>query len=192
MIKLGEKVLSFILLFILFSGCAKDKAILEKMEALRSVPIDLCESDLMRIDKDSALAFSKNHQEAPYRMLVYTSSNECSTCAINNLSEWSVMLNLEKENKVEFVFILCPETSKVNHVVNAYHSSGLDHSVFIDTCGVFPQRNPHIPIETAFHTLLIDSKGYVVLAGNPLRNQKIQSLFEKILNEIGVHKEKYL
>ncbi len=173
---------SFLLfLFVLVSGCANDSAILTKIETIQSAPVELCISEMMEIDKDSAIKSNEIHHNAPFRMVVYTSPKECSTCALNNLSEWSVLFNLEKDNKLKFVFILCPGKKNINHVVDTYLLSGLDHAVFIDTCSIFSKRNPHIPEETIFHTFLLDSHNHVVLVGNPLRNPQIQMLFDKIL-----------
>lgn len=185
-----RKSLFLLLLFVLVSGCANDSTILAKMEAIQSAPIDLCISEMMKIDKDSTLKSNENHHKAPFRMVVYTSPKECSTCALNNLSEWSVLFDLEKDSKLEFVFILCPGKRNINHVVDTYLSSGLDHAVLIDTCGIFLKRNPHIPEEAIFHTLLLDSDRHAVLVGNPLKNPQIQLLFENILKDIGDSKNK--
>lgn len=182
--------LFLLFLFVLVSGCANDSAILTKIETIQSAPIDLCISEMMKIDKDGSIKSKENNHKAPFRMVVYTSHKECSTCALNNLSEWSVLFDLEKDNKLEFVFILCPEKRNINHVVDTYLSSGLEHAVYIDTCGIFTQKNPNIPEEAIYHTLLLDSDRNAVLVGNPLKNPQIQTLFENILKDIGESKNK--
>lgn len=173
----------FILLSILFVGCTNDRAIITKMEAIQSMPIDLCISDMMCIDKNGSTLLYEENMEIPYRMVVFSDSNECSTCALNNLSEWNVLLDLEKEKKAQLVFIFSPKKDKLDAVIKTYLSSDLEHSILIDTCGIFSEKNPHIPKESIFHTLMLDSKGNVILVGNPLKNPQIQELFEKILKD---------
>lgn len=171
----------FLLLSILFVGCTDDRAIMTKMEAIQSMPINLCISDMMCINKSGSTLLYEDDMEIPYRMVVFSDSSECSTCALNNLSEWNVLLDFEKKKKVQLVFIFSPKKDKLDSVIKTYLSSDLEHSILIDTCGTFLKKNQHIPEETIFHTFVLDSKGNVILVGNPLKNPKVQELFEKIL-----------
>jgi len=192
MISLREKGIfsSLILLSFLFVGCTNDRAIMKKMETIRSRPIDLCFSDMMCLNQDGFISSYGNDTEIPYRVIVFTGPDECSTCALNSLSEWNALLDLEKEKKVQLVFILCPEKSKLESTIKIYQSSGLEHSILIDTIGVFLKKNQHIPEEAIFHTFVLDSKGNVILVGNPLKNPKIQELFEKILKDCDSVRDK--
>ena len=64
-----------------------------------------------------------------------------------------------------------------------YINSGLQHDIYIDTCGNFKKQNPCLPKEQMFHTMLLDKNDNVVFVGNPVLNKKVKSLFDKVLIE---------
>ena len=183
MIKPWKKGIISILLLssLLCVECTNDKVILANIESLQSQPIDLCISDLTYIDKDNLTSYYENDKDIPFRLVIFTGANECSTCALNSLSDWNILLNLEKEKKVQLVFILSPRKDKFEHVISTYYSSNLEHPILIDTCDVFIHRNPHIPTECLYHTFLLDSENNVIMVGNPIKNSKIQKILEDII-----------
>lgn len=162
-------------------SCSNDKILKEKLETLYSSPVVFTTSSLLYIDHPANRKNQGETIKARYKLLVYNGAGECSTCAMGKMSEWNALLNLEKEGLIDLVFIFSPSKMEKDELITAYYSSGLEHSILIDTCGVFPEQNPQIPQETVFHTLLLDSVGNVVLVGNPLRNSKIKELYHKIL-----------
>ena len=175
-----KMILLLLPLTFLHLGCTNDKAILTNIEKLQSMPICLCISDMLLLDNvESPICFSID-EKFPFRLILFIGPNECSTCALNSLSEWNVLLDLEKEKKVQLVFILNPKKKDLEQVISTYYSSGLKHPVMIDTCDIFTQNNPHIPEESLFHTFLINSDNNVVMVGNPIKNAKIQAMFERI------------
>lgn len=169
---------------VVMDSCTNDKILKKKLEVLYSSPVVIATSSLLYIDNST----NRNNQgetiKARYKLLVYNGAGECSTCAMSKMSEWNALLNLEREGLINLVFIFSPSKKEKDELITTYYSSGLEHSILIDTCGVFPKLNPQIPQGTAFHTLLLDSVGNVVLVGNPLRNNKIKEIYHKILTAI--------
>ena len=150
------------------------------------------ERNMMELCKDSislpldSFIFVSNNQEcqntdiqSPYKMIVYVDSASCSKCSVKMLYEWNDLLSLEKENRVDFVFILSAKDTL--SLMKAHRRSALKHGIYIDTCNAFLRINPHIPQGNLYHTFMIDSTQKVNLVGNPLRNKKIEELFLNII-----------
>lgn len=162
---------------IMMGACSNDKILKDKLEALYSTPVVFPNSGMLHIDN----AANNNNQEktpsSKYKLLVFSGPDECSICAVNKMSEWNALLNLEKEGFINMIFIFNPLTEEKDDVIAAYHTSGLEHSIELDTCGIFLQKNSQIPEAKAFHTLLLDTDNKVILVGDPIHNKKIKKLF---------------
>lgn len=143
-------------------------------------------SDTIAIPYDSLLYYSQyggdtNYRfHAPYQMVVFLDSMNCSKCTIKMLFEWNELFKLEKERRVEFVYIVSSKDTL--GIIEAYNNSALKHGIHLDTCGVFRSRNPHVPSDAMFHTFMIDKNHQVVLVGNPIRSPQIRNLFNRIIN----------
>ena len=48
---------------------------------------------------------------------------------------------------------------------------------------MFTRNNSTIPEERYLHTFLLDRENKIVLVGNPNVNERVESLFQKIMNE---------
>ena len=170
----------------MMSSCSNDKELKEKLETLYSVPIVFPDSGMLHVDNSSSPDKHENTSKSEYKLLVFCGPGECSTCAMNKMSEWNELLNLEKKGVVNMDFIFSPSKEEKNDVIAAYHTSGLEHSIELDTCGIFLQKNPQIPGARVFHTLLLDKNNNVVLVGDPVHNKEIEKLFYKIM---GLNKQ---
>lgn len=53
----------------------------------------------------------------------------------------------------------------------------IPQTIFIDSTNIFSIKNPNIPLETKYHTFLLDPNNNVVLVGNPITNKKIREIF---------------
>lgn len=162
-----------------------DSIFKEKLNDLSNSHIVVSSSNMLCVDNSAT--DDNNHigiSPARYKLLIYNGPDYCSTCAMSKMSEWNALLNLEREGALNLIFIFSPSKTEKDDLISAYRSSGLEHCILIDTCGVFSIDNPQIPQEKIFHTLLLDSADNVVLVGNPLRNDKINKLLHKILREV--------
>ena len=171
----------FLPLIVIWAGCSRIDSIKEMVEAMQSHQIVIPYSNMKYICERGIVTSSFNVQSPHFQLVVFSDSTRCSSCTINRLSRWNEFLNLEREGKLQLTFIIHPPKEEIGKVVESYYSSGLEHPILIDTCGIFLEKNPHIPEEPLYHTFLIDSIGKVVLVGNPLENGKIKELFNKII-----------
>lgn len=125
------------------------------------------------------------HTCSPYKLVIYTDSAECSSCALNSMYEWTDILD-SLQNHYPFaqaVFIFCPQTDKRKQFkVKMLHRNFI-YPIYLDTCNAFLRANPHIPSNPLLHSFLLDENDSVILVGNPVRNKKIEELFFKILEE---------
>jgi hypothetical protein len=59
----------------------------------------------------------------------------------------------------------------------------IPQTIFIDSTNIFSIKNPNIPLETKYHTFLLDPNNNVVLVGNPITNEKIREIFLAIIEK---------
>lgn len=161
-------------------GCNNHAEIEEKIRLMQSQPIHIEFSNvMMHVGKDSASSMIS--ESIPYHMVVYSGAEECSTCAVNSLSDWNTLMRLEEVGKMQLVFVFAPHEADRESVIRAYHSSGMEHSIWIDTCNVFRKTNTCIPEEGIYHVFMVDQKKNVVLVGTPLKSEKIKEVMMRII-----------
>ena len=176
------RFLLFIFIIVSICACSNNKALQDKLEILYSRPVLFPDSGMIRVDSQPNKYCNADTLMPEYKLIVFVGPKECSTCAIKSMSEWNTFLNIEREGKIQLTFIINPSKLKLNDIVSSYRTSGLEHSIYIDTCGIFLQQNPHIPESSTFHVLLLDKKDSVLLVGNPIHNEKIQTLLYERIN----------
>lgn len=169
-----------------FTGCDNDNRIKEAVLRMQAVAVEIPSEKMLCIGGMGDSLNSEEGKEMPFRLVAYTDSNRCTSCVLNGLSEWNALLNLERERKVRLVFILHPRKEELEKAIHSYYHSGLEHPVWIDTCGIFLNDNPHIPDGSMFHTFLLDKDGNIVLVGNPLTNNRIREIFDSLTTDEGI------
>ena len=181
-IGLSAQGLIYLFLCAILSSCSSStKRIGEDVEQLYSSVIHIPTQQMLRFDCHSSVP-EVIHSEG-YKMVVYTDSTECSSCAIGHLYVWEPILDslMTFPEYNETVFIFAPSKTDCSKVEKELRYSDFKYPVYLDTCNVFAELN-NIPINRLMHTFLIDKEGRVVLVGNPLSNSKIQELLFKVLN----------
>lgn len=167
---------SFIILSIALAGC-QNKTVEQNILKLCRNPIYLPLDTFIYVSKCQDK--ETDSIRSPYTMIVYIDSASCTRCSFKFLHEWNDLLYLEKEKRVDFLFII--STRDTLSFKTDIRRSALKHGVYIDTSNVFLQENPQIPISNLYHTFMIDSVNMVNLVGNPIRSEKIRNLFHKII-----------
>lgn len=121
-------------------------------------------------------------EKAKLKVVVYADTSNCSSCYLSKMKLWNDFLKLENDynGKIRFVFIIESRKNESKALYDQLELTGLEHPIFIDDKGVFMKSNPHIPLETLYHTFVLDDKNNIVLVGNPLISEEI----EKILYEL--------
>ena len=102
-----------------------------------------------------------------------------------DLREWldkdyiySTTFEVEKMPSAKEDAFICFEGVTPIEPMNA--SLPLKNPIYVDTAYIFRENNKHIPSETRYHNFLINSKGEILLVGNPLENKKIRNILNKL------------
>lgn len=132
-------------------------------------------------EETDKVTYWKNVQRCKYKYIMYVSKERCSTCMIDKLALWNEMLGLRKQNKLQIIFIISSNKEKVEDVRTSFYKSGVEYPIMIDTCNIFARHNPHIPKNHIYHTFLLNSNDSIKLVGDPIHNEKIHALMNKIV-----------
>ena len=168
--KTNSKWLLFSLLMLLFS-CERSSIKL-KIQKFSSHPVIL--------NMDSMVNARTLIGQLPKR----NASLECTDCAIKRLLQWRTLIKQNYAYRLDFLFILSPNQHHLKSVLTKLRKDTiLNNYIYVDTCNVFTRNNSTIPEERYLHTFLLDRENKIVLVGNPNVNERVESLFQKIMNE---------
>ncbi len=141
-------------------------------------------------DYDSLLFVGGNpmkqmNEPINYNLTIYFDSTECSSCSINNIYQWTDLIEQlnKKQKSIRTTFIFSPPRTDLRRVIYLAQHSQFRNGIYIDTCSYFIRANPHIPSNNLMHTFLLNDKDSVILVGNPQSNPKIKELLFHILEE---------
>lgn len=171
-----RKIFIGVVLLIMVS-CGVGRDVEADLARLMAEPITLpSNSTLMVQGKDTVI---NGFLESDCKMVIYTDSASCSSCALNKLYLWQDMIDYSLENGeiVKFYFIFNPPSNE--NIRLTLRNSMLDYPVLLDSLGEFERLNPHLPKNKAMHTFLLDENNNVILVGNPLQNKEIEKMFYK-------------
>ncbi|MBE6334316.1 MAG: hypothetical protein E7071_05780 [Bacteroidales bacterium] len=177
-----------VLIVATISACS-DRAKLERdVKLIHSSPIDLCMDSLYRYCTNEGANSEQSVvvdtvEVGKLSLVIYSDETVCSSCAVKGMYVWNELIDSTKNrygDSLPFYFIFTPEKEQLVDLKIALKRSGFDYPVYIDTLGVFKQRNRHIPKNKLLHTFLLDSDRKVVLVGSPLSNYAIMQMFYQI------------
>lgn len=174
---------SLILLFsfIAFSSCNNNKQISQQINRLYGKKVIVPEENIV-------LLHNPMHIESPkcdggtLKLVQLIDSTNCTKCYLRTLSRWNLYLNYEDNCQVRFFFYVEPNETTVKDIKEHFLNSGLQHDIYVDTCGEFRRLNPFLPKEQIYHTILLDENDKIIFVGNPILNQNIEILFRKIIS----------
>lgn len=179
-----RKFCCFLLLSCILCSCHKNDGISVCISDMMSKKVQIPYDSMVYVsfkdemDKDMYWNYT---QTCKFRYIMYILEDRCSSCMINNLSLWNEMLGLSKQKKLQLVFIMAASSNEINDIKQAFHTSGLEYPIMIDTCGIFMRCNSYIPKNHLYQTFLIDSQDSIRLIGDPIHNKEIRSLMNKIV-----------
>lgn len=166
-----------------FAGCHKNQNIRDEIILLQSAKVTIDEDSMLCVNGDSIFI---EQQTPQFRLVVYVDSSECSPCSINKLKYWKTYLSKYNKNYIQMLILLEAKKGEVYRIENDITSSKLNNItnniIFIDSNFVFRHKNPHVPHNSIFHTFLLNKYDSVILVGNPLKNEHIEKMFRKIVN----------
>lgn len=120
-----------------------------------------------------------------WRLVVFSDSVACSSCKLREMQSWIPMMERLScyDGKVKLIFIFQPKDENLDVFDFTMKILPFSFPVYVDTANVLLRNNPSIPIDSKFHTFLLDENNKVLLVGNPLENEKIEDLFWQIVEE---------
>jgi hypothetical protein len=124
--------------------------------------------------------------DADARFVVYVDSLECSSCKIGNMYVYGDAVDFcsQTDNCCRPVFVFAPRRADISTVRFKLRHLANEFPILLDSVGVFPRANPHIPTDEQLHTFLLDRDGKVVLVGDPSRNPKLWKLYKSTITEL--------
>jgi hypothetical protein len=127
--------------------------------------------------KDSILL---NASDKTVKLIVWVDSVSCSTCRVDKMLEYTETIRFYEETGGDFVpiFVFSPPRAKIRNVLLRLNMSQFEYPVFIDEHQAFQAENPHIPVDSRFHTFLLNKNGKVVLVGDPVNNLPLWELYK--------------
>ena len=162
-------------------SCDSNPKIREGLEGMQSSKVQLFQDSMLCINGNSII---KEQEHKQLKLVVFVDSSECSSCALDRLGEW--LPYLQSHNGLNgFKFLVVLESNKLdmNYAKEQIEIAGIQSPVFLDTLSIFRRHNPQIPNNKLFHTFLLDESDRVLLVGSPLRNERVDKLLRKIVNE---------
>ena len=172
--------ISFLVLAFLY-GCSHIKEdIKDIMEHNLSIPKNemVCYSwssqlDSVRTPKNLSLIF-------------YITKEQCQSCYFSELIKYE-RNNYEqlKKKGVRILYIIATDSLNIKSLENELINARIKGMVYLDTCNVFLESNPHIPKNELYYTFVTNSEGKILMVGNPIQNERMEKLFQKVIaNEI--------
>ena len=101
--------------------------------------------------------------------------------------EWKEILSFADSiaHRFRVVFLFTPKESELPAVKTALQTFGIDYPVFLTDHVEFIKLNPSLPEhDPRMHTFLLDADNKVLLAGNPVNNEKLWELYKPVINKL--------
>jgi len=122
--------------------------------------------------------------EADYIIIFYIDSVGCTSCKLQ-FPRWKQLMH-EMDSvsgkSIPFFFIFHPKGIKgeveLSHLMKR---DRFDYPIWIDRDDEFNNANS-LPVESLFHTILVDKQNSVIALGDPFQNHKIKEFYLKIIS----------
>lgn len=167
------QTLIIILSFLSIISCRRVE-VNKNVREMREKPVILPLDNMLCIGDSEQREDTKEHT-----WIVYHDSVYCKPCLIGHLPDWD---SIRIHPMTDCVFIFSAKSKEVPQYIKAYEENNIAAKVYLDTAEVFLKSNPHIPKESIYHTFLIDNHNSILLVGNPIKNEGIGRIYEKIRN----------
>ena len=117
------------------------------------------------------------------KLIVFVDSTECSKCRIDKFIRYGSLFELSRTTgSFEVLLLLSVRNSEYQNIVDHLVLSSQPYPVYIDSESSFRRDNPAIPDNSSMHSFSLDSDNRVILVGDPIYNESIMDLFQKMFN----------
>lgn len=120
---------------------------------------------------------SKNKND---KVILYLDSTRCSSCELRTLTEWQSFVQLLRQEEgieLDIIWILSPSKKDYDTLKSSLKTIKPSFPVYIDIDNNFIRKNPQIPSDHLYHTLIINNDNHVILIGNIMKNKRLLNLF---------------
>ena len=185
MSRLSNMVLCSVLCNAAFVSCGNQdfrQQMREFMSKEIVMPVELTEI------KDGHMCSAKMTTDEPM-LIVFYGKDECSSCAINHLSDdLSGFADIEQSGKCKVVILFSPSEDDVLDVQEQIRELKFPFPIYVDLYGDFYRINKGFPPDRRFHSFLLGKDAYPVFVGNPLHSKKLSEIFVKALDRARLRK----
>ena len=187
MIPVKIKIASYILLIamesFILSACNSHKTEVQKnVEKMQSSAIIIPYEQMACWARDSVLK-SSPWSNAKLKLVHYVDSTTCSSCYLQKVAINRLIFSLESQSNNDFynIFVISPNIKAKKRLEADYSEKLIPQTIFGDTANVFMKSNPNVPLESIYHTFLLDESNKVILVGNPVLNKQIEDMMLTIV-----------
>jgi hypothetical protein len=176
----------FILLICIITSCHKPNYRLSVHELLNTKVV--FPSNMINLNDSFNKPSVLNNNHKPL-MLCWFDSSACTSCFINSLYLWNdiVESSLSDTSKFDFIFIFSMPLYKIEDFRVHYNERGNKGISFIDVNQEFSELNPILnKHRSIIKTYLLDKSNTIKLVGNPIRNDTLWNMYNKIIDELSV------
>lgn len=124
-------------------------------------------------------------EHTPYTYVCYADSVTCSSCLATHLSVWQIadeQLGVIS-NSCRLCLIVPGDTSTVSLIRQVLYYVQYRPCMYVDTAGVFPEKNPLVDSLRVLHSFLMDKDGKVLLVGDPTKRDMTEEVRRAITPE---------
>ncbi|MGV8096506.1 MAG: hypothetical protein AB2L24_32010 [Mangrovibacterium sp.] len=138
--------------------------------------------NVKNLKQDSTYSFlaSKKFINYPSLRVVTSINGDCHAC-INQLKEWTSIIDEFPKEKVKFLFFINAENYASFELMND-SEIGFIYPVIYDYNNGYILKN-EIPDDNLLNTMLIDSVGKIIIVGNPLQSKELLKLYKDAIVE---------
>lgn len=123
--------------------------------------------------------------DKPMLILLY-GNDECSSCAINHLKDdLPGFVDIEQSGKCKVVVLFSPSEDDLMDVQEQIRELKFQFPIYVDLYGDFYRTNKDFPSDRRFHSFLLGTDAHPVFVGNPLHDNELSKIFEKILDRLN-------
>ena len=158
----GNKCFFIGIILCLFVACTnRNQQFAKEMKALQSKEIKLPSKGLVLLQSTELHEVEMN--EKALKLVIYTDSVGCTSCAINQINLWDSFIDYANQfnNQLRFYFIFSPVKKDLNSIKLAIANSMFEYPIVLDTLREFEKLNPHLPKNRSFHSFLLDKNNNV-------------------------------
>ena len=181
----GNKCFFIGIILCLFVACTnRNQQFAKEMKALQSKEIKLPSKGLVLLQSTELHEVEMN--EKALKLVIYTDSVGCTSCAINQINLWDSFIDYANQfnNQLRFYFIFSPVKKDLNSIKLAIANSMFEYPIVLDTLREFEKLNPHLPKNRSFHSFLLDKNNNATTTTVTVNNNA-NKLTDKDGNDLG-------